>query len=785
MGIAIIRLLTRPLGWTIRKIGPWTLLFLALLLVVLSSMAHGLANVVRGLDTWLLLTMAVMGLLIGWAMGAPSLPGWLAGLLASVMGTIVVFLRIGQLGGRITALLQALADLGRETWRWLLGSPSPDWILVPLALVELWTDVATLLNRAREWVLALMTGDPFYDPVATALVWSLLAWAVAVWAGWMVRRHNRPLWGVAPASALLLTALSYTGASPHTLPPLLGATLLLIILSRHYSRERRWQTVATDFSREVRRDLMVWGVLLSLALMTTAALAPSFSVRDIVEFVRRWTAGQAGQTEQITASLGLERQLGREATMFDGVRAAGLPRRHLIGSGSELSRRVVMVIRTDDPSPPRYYWRSITYDHYNGFGWYTGNLQTLAYEAGQPVVSTEEWPAHRIVRQEIEVVGDLGKPLLVTVAGALLTADQDFSVAWRSPEDVFAASIEASAYRADSLIPIASEEQLRSAGSNYSEWVRNRYLHLPDWVPDRVLALARDLTATEPTPYDRALAIETYLRTFPYTLDVPLPPPDRDVVDYFLFDLQRGYCDYYATAMVVLARAAGLPARLVIGYFSGTYDADQSCYIVTEADAHAWVEVYFPGSGWVEFEPTGGRPPMDRSAEPAPIEWPEPEESLMPASTKQTRLGQSWWLGILGGLASLALAGVVWSVADLWRLRLLTPTAAVATLYRRLQRHGQRLDVPMREGDTPYEFAASFVRRVADLARGRYWNIALPPAAREAQWLVDLHVRASYAPYPPNTDDRRQAIQTWRRLRRRLWASWVRQRVRQIFPENT
>ncbi|MBE9506813.1 MAG: transglutaminase domain-containing protein, partial [Chloroflexi bacterium] len=646
----------------------------------------------------------------------------------------------------------------------------------------LWTDVATLLDRAREWVLALVAGDSFYDPVATALVWSLAMWAAAVWAGWMVRRHNRPLWGVAPAGALLSTTISYAGASPHTLLPLLAATLLLIALGRHDARERRWQATGTDFSREIRRDLTVWVTFTSLALVMVAALAPSLSVRGIVESVQRWTAGQVDQTGQITTSLGLEQQPGQGSAIFDEMRAAGLPRRHLVGSGSELSRQVVMVIRTDDlletaprPSPPRYYWRSLTYDRYDGRGWYTGRTETVEYEAGQPVVSSAEWPAHRVVRQEIEVSGDWGR--LLHVAGTLVTADQDFSVARRSPEDIFAASIEASTYQADSLVAVVGEEQLQSTGTDYPEWTRNRYLYLPDWVPDRVLALARDLTATEPTPYDRALAIEAYLRTFPYTLDVPLPPPDRDVVDYFLFDLQQGYCDYYATAMVVLARAAGLPARLVVGYFSGTYDADQARYIVTAADAHAWVEVYFPGYGWVEFEPTGGRPAMERTAEPPPIEWSEPEESLDSAAAGQSKLAQSWWLGMLGGLASLALAGVVWSAADSWRLRRLTPAVAVTTLYRRLRRHGQRLAVPMRAGDTSYEFGASFAKRTTDLARGRYWKAVLAPAIQEAQWLVSLHVQASYTPCLPDADDHGQAIQTWRRLRRRLWAAWVRQGV--------
>ena len=79
-------------------------------------------------------------------------------------------------------------------------------------------------------------------------------------------------------------------------------------------------------------------------------------------------------------------------------------------------------------------------------------------------------------------------------------------------------------------------------------------------------------TATEATPYDRARAIELYLRTIPYSLDVPIPPAEHDVVDYFLFDLRRGYCDYYATAMAMLPRAAGLPAHVAVGYAAGDYD---------------------------------------------------------------------------------------------------------------------------------------------------------------------------------------------------------------------
>lgn len=810
--------MARLFRWIIRGLKPRALFLLALLLVALGSVAHGLAVVIRDLDTGLLLTIATLGVLAGWMMATIPLPGWLAGILASLLGAEVVLVRVGRLEGKLAAIVWALLGLVGEIWHWLLGEgwraengvwrltgPPLDWTAVSQILTELWADISTLLDRGHEWVRGLVVGNPAFDPVATALLWSLAMWAVAVWAGWTVRRHQ-PLKGIAPAGALLVVTFSYTGAKPTILLTLLGTTLLLMAMVQHDARERRWQVARIDFSSDIWKDLVLVAALLSLALVVTAALTPSISVQKIVEFAQQLTIEREDETELVAGSLGLEAQPDPEKTASSGERATGMPRLHTISFRPQLSRQVVMVIRTSDlqpglrksriapadrslmdlPEPPwRYYWRSIVYDRYTGRGWTTSQTEMVEYEAGEPVIS-EDIPFHRVLRQEVQVIGDLDE--MLHVAGTLVTADQDFSVAWRSPEDAFGASLverlsKPPYYRADSLVPVVSEEQLRSAGSDYPEWVLDRYLALPDQVPDRVLALARDLTATEPTPYDRALAIESYLRTFSYTLDVPSPPFHRDVADYFLFDLQRGHCDYYATTMAVLARAAGLPARLVVGYANGTYDENNARYVVTEADAHAWVEVYFPEYGWVEFEPTAGRPPIERLAESSLIEWPEPEEPLRPqglpgpASILRSRVAQFWWLGLLGALAVATLVGIVWSVADGWRLRLLTPTAAVATLYRRLQRHGRRLAVPMREADTPYEFATSFAEHFADLARGEYWwDTALAPAVQEGQRLVSLYVQASYTPRPPNTDDQRQAIQTWRWLRWRLWVAWVLQR---------
>lgn len=751
--------------------GARSLSSLALLLVILVSVALGLADVIRGLDAPLMLAVAVIGSMIGWGLAALPLSGWTSPILAAVLGWGMIFLRVGRLGGKLVALLPPLVGLAWDIFSWHTG-PSPDWMPAIVALVEWWGEFGALLGRVRDWALALAAGEPAFDPVAATLVWSLALWLVSAWAGWMMRRRRRPLQSVTPAGALLAATLSYAGGESHVLLVSLGAILLLLVLVGYDRRIHRWQATGVDFA-DLGLDTAV----------AAAALAPSLSVREVIEFVR--DLARTGKAETVAESLGMDQRRGQgQWTILDEMRATGLPRRRLLGSGPELSERVVMIISTGDlpsgpperltsQSPPRYYWRSLTYDRYVLSGWYAGATETIEYGAGEPAI-TPTLTTRRTVRQEIQVLGDAGG--LLHAAGALVAADQDYSVAWRSPGDAFGATIEATTYRADSLLPVVSEEQLRSAGSDYPAWVRDRYLALPDTTSDRVLSLARDLTATAPTPYDRARAIETYLRTFSYTLDVPEPPSGRDVVDYFLFDLQKGYCDYYATAMVVLARAAGLPARLAVGYASGSYDSYQAHYVVAEADAHAWAEVYFPGYEWVEFEPTGGLPSIERPAESVSLEWPEPEGTLEPAAAEWYGLDWQPWLPV--GLALPVLAGIIWMAADGWRLRRMEPLAAVTTLYRRLQQYGPPLAVPRRAADTPYEFAASLAERVKGLARRGRWKKLLAPAVRELRRLTDIYVQGSYSPRLPDAADQSRAIQTWQKLRWRLWLARLWQSVK-------
>jgi hypothetical protein len=137
----------------------------------------------------------------------------------------------------------------------------------------------------------------------------------------------------------------------------------------------------------------------------------------------------------------------------------------------------------------------------------------------------------------------------------------------------------------------------------------------------RVGELARELTADAPTRLGKVEAVIAHLQSFEYTLDLSdaTSDPDVDPIETFLFDLQAGHCEYFATALVVLLREEAIPARIVNGYYGGEYNGVGEFYAVRQADAHSWVEVHFGELGWVTFDPT---PPDGRDAADDTHWWP-------------------------------------------------------------------------------------------------------------------------------------------------------------------
>ena len=199
---------------------------------------------------------------------------------------------------------------------------------------------------------------------------------------------------------------------------------------------------------------------------------------------------------------------------------------------------------------------------------------------------------------------------------------------------------EGDAYAVSGLTSTAGPDQLRAAGDDYPSWVTDRYLTLPETITDRTRELASQLAAGQSNAFDTAVAVEEYVRsTITYNEDIEAPPDNQDVVDYVLFESQEGYCEYYASAMAVLLRAEGIPSRVVGGYFPAPYDPNEGGHLYREKNAHLWVEAFFPGYGWIPFEPTANRERLDygdltapaqEAALPTPVPTPPPSSRSRP-----------------------------------------------------------------------------------------------------------------------------------------------------------
>ena len=166
--------------------------------------------------------------------------------------------------------------------------------------------------------------------------------------------------------------------------------------------------------------------------------------------------------------------------------------------------------------------------------------------------------------------------------------------------------------RSNPLLPV----DLGSAAPLYPESFARHFLHLP-YRSERIGRLSEDITRSQAGPYEKAHAIQTYLtRNYRYSLDAPLAGLDRPLEE-FLFIRKTGYCEHYATAMVIMLRMVGIPARLVTGFLATEWNEYGNYYVVRQQDAHAWVEVNLPHSGWIMMDPTPPSNEVVRNEYPA------------------------------------------------------------------------------------------------------------------------------------------------------------------------
>ena len=259
-------------------------------------------------------------------------------------------------------------------------------------------------------------------------------------------------------------------------------------------------------------------------------------------------------------------------------------------------------VRYTIESPVAANWHTNAYDTYTGDGWVRSGEQSSVNEPldGPPGETTT---ANVSIEPESETRALPAPWQAVDVSGSGSgTAQVDERGTIRLGASVFPGD----RTNVESQVLDAEPAALRNASEEYDPAIADRYTQLPESTPDRVGERTAEIVdeADADNPYDQAVAIERYLQTgYDYSLTVERP--DGDVADAFLFEMDAGYCTYFATTMVAMLRSQGVPAQFVTGYTTGEEVAEDR-YVVRGQNAHAWVKVYFPEHGWVEFDPTPG-----------------------------------------------------------------------------------------------------------------------------------------------------------------------------------
>ncbi len=784
-------MILRFLNWFVHKLGIKSLIGFLLLLLAVGSSAYAFSNAISQISFGLIFPVIFFSLLSSWLLAQSKMRGWVAAILLILFGLLITLIHVGALSDPLFALIRVFFS---TLWQILnlIPGETVDLSNLSFAFGEVYSGVNAMVKALFEWFQSLRDGLPLINDVAITLLWNVVLWSGTAWAGWWLRRSGRPLVALLPIGILATAILGYTWSGTIILGPMLFATLLLFSYVNYDQSEETWKSVHLDYPEDLPKEFSATSLAVVFGIVVFALILPSIPFQGIIDYVSDFTSPQIKEAEPVIESFGLEQSsipIGNIGSALQG----GLPRLHLIGSSPDLSKKIVMTVKISGGGPSDddttldlpLYWRSLTYNEYSGSGWRSSDIVIHTYDPGEKVILTDS-PYHQMIQQEFRMAQ--GEPRFLYAAGDIVTADEVFKIAYRpTPRyteifkahgDFFGASIDQNAYRVQSLIPMVSEEVLREVPDEYPAWVIERYLPLPDKVPSRISQLAEDLTAANGTTYDKVRTLESYLRGFEYTLDVDLPPVGSDLVDYFLFDLQKGYCDYFASAMAVMARSLGIPSRLAIGYVRGAYDRVNNRYIVSEAEAHSWVEVYFAEIGWIPFEPTSGREAITRF---------ETEEQVQ-QSTKQGRgldiltpwrvqlgLDRIWPLTLGALVIVFFLLGWGIFLFDHIRLQNMTPTAATNHLYQRLYRHGRGLGIHTLKESTPIEFSATLENRLATLSLGSLFEKPLQNAISQVRDFTRIYTLMRYSPLFLGMEDRKRLIHLWINLRRRLYLARLRQ----------
>lgn len=723
------------------------------------------------------------------------------------------------LGGFVIGLISAKSGLPAGLCHWFSLIIGFAWsfrlvaTLIPAA--QTWSEQrAALWHRLIDWIVQLHERGTTSEVLLFTLHLSLISWMVSYLATWFIFRSElaarrgqtyRAWLAVLPAGIALLINLAF---APNDLTGyfilFLLISLFLVMRFNLFVREQIWEQARVDYQdANVAAHFIHVGMVLSGVIVALAWLSPPVLpvYKDILRSLARvpWPSLQ----EKWPAWLAPPR-VARVPTASAPTEVVN---RLVLGGARHLGDRPVLGVAA--PAQLRY-WRTGVFDRYTGSEWRNSDEWEILFGGDYKPLPMVDYRARASLSYTVTALSPdqsvlvmAAQPSWVTLRARATLSYADQEPDSRGVQRVDTLSVVRSRvalnpgdqYLVTTRVSQATAQQLRQAGDDYPDWIVPRYLQLPPRLPERVKQLAQRLTAPYASTFDKAAVLEDYLRhAIAYNESVDAPPVGRDPVDYVLFESRQGYCDYYASAMVVLARAAGIPARLATGYAQGAYQADTQQFIVSEKNAHSWVEIFFPDYGWIEFEPTATQPAIGsalslQTRQPAaadtparqqseqinsnprsPAQVPPPETSSAASPEHrfdpQSGVGEATVSQLVAviGLLFIAAAAGGWLIYRRRRCAL----SRAECVYRDMVHLAGRAGVRVRAWQTPFEYASA-VGRLAPEAQPSAWRIA------------SLYTRQRYASQGPTAAEQVELERAWQALRARLTRAavrgWLRRRA--------
>jgi transglutaminase-like putative cysteine protease len=510
-----------------------------------------LAGVVAVGPTYRLVALVALGLLTA-AYGSvfyhvTDVVGGSELMLATLVGASALGLGAGRLLRERTALLLTVLFLSGGAVVYLLSVPASQRALLSV-------------DRLASDSVALLTGLSVLRLTA-ANVWALSVVPAPAFLSWYLLGRGRYVPSVAVGGSLLgLVVLTGDAGTVATLVGVVGAAAVV-----------GFGTLARHGGTAAQVDRLA--ILLAAMILVSATLSTVPATRSNPVLPERTTP--TGQASLVDAG--------------DRMEVVGTMR---------LSPKVQFTVE----SPEGTYMTTATYDRYTGSGWVrSGDTDPYVGRLRAPPGETRD------LRQTVTAETELGSMPAAwrpaTVGGLSTSRVRVTDQGTVRPAGTLDPG---ESYTVTSRVSAADADDLRRAGTDYPDRIADRYTRLPDSTPDRVGERTAEVTADAETPYQKAVAVERHLEsTKEYSLTVDRP--EGNIADAFLFEMTAGYCTYYATTMVAMLRSEGVPARFVTGYTPGER-VDDDERVVRGFDSHAWVQVYVPDVGWVQFDPTPADP---------------------------------------------------------------------------------------------------------------------------------------------------------------------------------